>query len=286
SGYFFSKLWKAIKPVIGAVVVAVASIYCPACGSYFASSWYGAATAGAIAGGISAGVNGGNVFTGALRGAVLGGATGFSGDSLFEQFMGMAAQVALRQQFGHSFRAAGSGYDTHRSPERYYAGAILGSTVSHVSGNKFANGAHSDAFSRMFNNKPKSNERFSQATEKGRWIKVAELVGEGKSITVRLGRKIKIVGGDDKASAHLNHVAYQLTYTEIDSTGKPLAGIYPTYRGVLSAAAFNSVSTDRVYDLYGPYDAIFDWTLSTKYLAKSCDNCGNPMISIYEWRVE
>ncbi|MDX3775602.1 RHS repeat-associated core domain-containing protein, partial [Chromatiaceae bacterium AAb-1] len=177
SGYFFSKLWKAVKPIIGVVVVAVVSIYCQACGTYFAGSWYGAATAGAMAGGINAAANGGNILKGALTGAfsaaafygvgsyfndVSFGSAAYYGKVAAHGLVGGVMSVLQGGKFGHGFAAAGvtqafaGKIDGINEGDRFSAGritaaAVVGGTASKLSGGKFANGAVTGAFSRMFN---------------------------------------------------------------------------------------------------------------------------------------
>ncbi|MDX3775759.1 RHS repeat-associated core domain-containing protein [Chromatiaceae bacterium AAb-1] len=177
SGYFFSKLWKAVKPIIGIIVVAVVSYACGACGSYFASSWYGAATAGAMAGGINAAANGGNILKGALTGAfsaaafygvgsyfndVSFGSAAYYGKVAAHGLVGGVMSVLQGGKFGHGFAAAGvtqafaGRIDGINEGDRFSAGritaaAVLGGTASKLSGGKFANGAVTGAFSRMFN---------------------------------------------------------------------------------------------------------------------------------------
>ncbi|SDB45918.1 RHS repeat-associated core domain-containing protein [Pseudidiomarina indica] len=197
SGYFFSKLWETIKPIIGAVVVAVLSVYCQACATYFASSWYGAATAGAIAGAAGAAANGGNIFTGALRGAVA--AAAFYGvGQVFEPGSfghlagrGLAGGVMsdlYGGKFGHGFWSAGLGnassgqYSTNASTQ-VIVSAVVGGTISKLTGGKFANGAFNAAFARML--KETGNYYQNQATAKANRSKVLELssmTGESSSL--------------------------------------------------------------------------------------------------------
>jgi RHS repeat-associated protein len=164
SGYFFSKLWEKIKPIIGAVVVAVLYAYCQACATYFASSWYGAATAGAIAGGVNAGFNGGNILTGALRGTVAAAAFYGVGEafepSSFGHIVGSGLAGGVVNElfggnFGHGFLSAGisamaSGTinGIKSAGGRIVASAIVGGTASKLTGGKFANGAFGAAFAR------------------------------------------------------------------------------------------------------------------------------------------
>lgn len=118
----------------------------------------------------------------------------------------------------------------------------------------------------------------------GNWIRAGEVIGEGNRGVFRLGHKIKLEGADDRASLHLNNAAYELNVIEIGGDGKPVAGVYPIFEGVLSSGAANSLSTTRVVELYGPPGTKFDWSLLIKHVPKSCDNCGSPMIIIYDWR--
>lgn len=61
SGYFFSKLWKKVKPFVGVIAGVIASAYCGPCS---ASIWAPAGTGAAIGAG-SAAINGGNILKGA-----------------------------------------------------------------------------------------------------------------------------------------------------------------------------------------------------------------------------
>ncbi|WP_046007496.1 hypothetical protein, partial [Pseudoalteromonas rubra] len=69
SGYLFKKLFKKLKPFASLIVGAALIYFTGGTASWFASSWYGAASAGAIAGATGAAVNGGNILKGALTGA-------------------------------------------------------------------------------------------------------------------------------------------------------------------------------------------------------------------------
>lgn len=123
-----------------------------------------------------------------------------------------------------------------------------------------------------------------QQSEEGGWTRIGNVIGEGARGTFRAGPKIKIEGGDDRASVHLNHVPYKGTFTEIGPDDKPVAGVYPLYEGVLSTALSEAFATDQVFELYGPANTKFDWTFEIVPFEKSCDNCGKPMIKVCEWR--
>ena len=166
--------------------------------------------------------------------------------------------------------------------------AVIGGTISEVTGGKFANGAVTAAFAQLFNgetqNRLKKLAR-ERAAREGKWQYEGK-VKEGGKRTFRLGHKVKIEGSDDAASLHLNNAAYELTFTEIGADGKPLPGVYPIYEGVLSSTAANLLSTDRTIELYGPPSTKFDWTLIVPKIPKSCDNCGTPTVNIYNWELE
>ncbi|WP_262461042.1 RHS repeat-associated core domain-containing protein [Alloalcanivorax balearicus] len=163
--------------------------------------------------------------------------------------------------------------------------ALISGATSEVTGGKFLVGAATGAMGYIFNDMA---EHGAQEAEKqgGKWVRAGEVIGEGSEDTFRLGHKIKIEGADDRASLHVSNAAYRLTFTEIGADGKPVPGVYPTYKGVLSSGVANSLTTDRVIELYGPPGTKFDWTLRINHTPKSCDNCGSPMINIYDWRAE
>ena len=170
--------------------------------------------------------------------------------------------------------------------------ATLGGTISDATGGKFANGAVTAAFANIFNEQGggqmkrgaqrRAAEQELVQDENGRWVQAGSVKQGGKA-TFRLGHKIKIEGADDAASLHVNNAAYEVTFTEISESGAPLAGVYPTYEGVLSSGVANSLATDRVIELYGPPGTSFDWTLTVPHVPTSCDNCGTPMVNIYNW---
>ncbi|MBR9907570.1 MAG: RHS repeat-associated core domain-containing protein, partial [Gammaproteobacteria bacterium] len=206
SGYFFSKLWEKIKPIIGVIVVAALYAYCQACATYFASSWYGAATAGAIAGGVNAGFNGGNILTGALRGAfaaaafygvgeafsgmdVSMGTSGYYSKVLMHGITGGVMNVLSGGKFGHGFAAAGVTQalapaigkidkGSRFSAGRVAAAAVIGGTASSLSGGKFANGEVTGAFSRLFNDEVHhqsvANRVADEVSKKGRFASKGE----------------------------------------------------------------------------------------------------------------
>ncbi|WP_125781908.1 RHS repeat-associated core domain-containing protein [Pseudoalteromonas rubra] len=179
SGYFFKKLWKKVKKFAGVIAGAALVYFTGGTASWFVSSWYGAATAGAIAGAVGAAANGGNILSGALKGALSAAAfygvgSAFSGVDTSFGSMGYFGKVAAHGvtggimsvlhggKFGHGFAAAGvtqafasavDGIQPHmdRSALRVVAAAIIGGTASKISGGKFSNGAVTGAFSRAFN---------------------------------------------------------------------------------------------------------------------------------------
>ena len=186
SGYsWLSKTWGKVKKYASVIVGAALIYFTGGTASWFVSSWYGAAAAGAIAGGVGAGVNGGNILTGALRGGISAAAfygvgsafseaacaSCFSGGELTaaatlgkiaaHAMTGGVMSVMQGGKFGHGFAAAGvmQGFaksidsisSARFSVGRIAAAAVVGGTASKLSGGKFANGAATGAFSRMFN---------------------------------------------------------------------------------------------------------------------------------------
>lgn len=169
SGYFFSKLWKEIKPFVGAIAGIVVAAYCPAC---TASFWAAAGTGAAIGAG-SAAINGGNILKGALIGAFSGAAfqqigahftgalEGGLGHVLAHGITGGVTSVLRGGKFGHGFISAGLtkalninklvGTAAEHDGLRVAVAAVVGGTISKISGGKFANGAITAAFAQAFN---------------------------------------------------------------------------------------------------------------------------------------
>lgn len=142
SGFIWSKLWKELKPFVGAIVTIVVSVVCTVCGPM---------VAGAIGGAVGAAVNGGNIIMGAAFGAfsgAVGGLEGISGFIARGMLGGMQTAIA-GGKFGHGFAAAGIGGLGGRtsSTAGFVRSSILGGTASEITGGKFANGASTAAFS-------------------------------------------------------------------------------------------------------------------------------------------
>jgi RHS repeat-associated protein len=142
SGFFFSKLWKEIKPFIGTIVAIVVTFVCPVCGPI---------VAGMIGGAASAAVNGGNILMGAAFGAFSGAAGGLGGiGGFFTRGMIGGMQTAMAGgKFGNGFAAAGIGGlgGVGKNPMLHFAqSAILGGVASEITGGKFKNGAATAAF--------------------------------------------------------------------------------------------------------------------------------------------
>ncbi len=174
SGYFFKKLFravkkfvkkvvkvvkkvvKAVKPFIGVIAAVVGSVVCPACSSILI---------GAISGAAGAAANGGNIFRGALSGALTGGAGGSGGFS-FGNAIGSGissgvASVIQGGKFGAGFKSGFIGSSLGGTIKGYAAklpigntvaaqtfrSALAGGTISELGGGKFKNGAASGAAS-------------------------------------------------------------------------------------------------------------------------------------------
>ncbi|MGS2717859.1 RHS repeat-associated core domain-containing protein [Eionea flava] len=144
SGYFFKKLFravkkfvkkvvkvvkkvvKAVKPFVGVIVGAAVGIFCQVCGGAIMK----AALAGAAAGAAGAAVNGGNILKAAITGFVTGALT--AGAS---KWIGNADNV---------FGARGA-FDVGRS----IAHGVVGGTMNVIRGGKFGVGFVSSAFTKF-----------------------------------------------------------------------------------------------------------------------------------------
>ncbi|RYV04074.1 hypothetical protein SOPP22_01340 [Shewanella sp. OPT22] len=169
SGYFFKKLFKFIKKYWRTILAVVVSIYLP-----------GAITAltgvtNTIALGAMTGFVAGGIATGSLRGALVGAFTGAMFGSLHYMNKGPLkilahgtaggiSNVLNGGKFGHGFLTAGLTQalgkikgifkDIPKGFERVknaIKSAIIGGTLSKLTGGKFANGALTAAFSRLLN---------------------------------------------------------------------------------------------------------------------------------------
>ncbi|MEM7763886.1 MAG: FG-GAP-like repeat-containing protein [Pseudomonadota bacterium] len=192
TGYFFE---EAAQLIIAITAIAVSG----GSATPFFSTWYGAATVGAVTGALSAAIVGGDPLKGALFGAV----SAIAFNAIGAKFDGIAAArdnpcTKLFQsltagekatkilahavtggamgklqggKFGHGFISAGvtqalSGQidrldagNAGFSAERTIAAALLGGTASALSGGKFVNGAITGAFSRAYNDEAKHSHQ-------------------------------------------------------------------------------------------------------------------------------
>uniref|UniRef100_UPI00249461A1 RHS repeat domain-containing protein n=1 Tax=Shewanella algicola TaxID=640633 RepID=UPI00249461A1 len=167
SGYFFKSLFGFVKKYWRTIAAIVVTIYLgPAASAFFGSTIAGGAVAGAVAGAIS---------TGSLRGALVGALTGAAFGALHNMSAG-ALKVAAHGvaggvssvlnggKFGHGFLSAGvtqalgnvKGLFTN-APQgidrisNAVKAAVIGGTISEITGGKFTNGAITGAFSRLLN---------------------------------------------------------------------------------------------------------------------------------------
>jgi RHS repeat-associated protein len=191
SGYFFKKVFraikkvvkkvakalkkvaKAIKPYVGVIVGALVSIYCQVCGSGIIKG----ALAGAAAGAAGAAANGGNILKGALTGAIsgatfahIGGLEGISDTTrvAYHALAGGTMNVIQGGKFGAGFLSAGfakfatlrltangtfdmAKQDFSRVMGRTAVAAVVGGTASVIGGGKFKNGATTAAMAHLLN---------------------------------------------------------------------------------------------------------------------------------------
>jgi RHS repeat-associated protein len=167
SGYFFKSLVGFVKKYWRTIAAIVVTIYLgPAASAFFGSTIVGGAVAGAVAGAIS---------TGSLRGALVGALTGAAFGALHNMSAGAlkvaahgvaggVSSVLSGGKFGHGFLSAGvtqalgnvKGLFTN-APQgidrisNAVKAAVIGGTISEITGGKFTNGAITGAFSRLLN---------------------------------------------------------------------------------------------------------------------------------------
>ncbi len=262
SGYFFGKLFKALKQFSSVIVGAALVYFTGGTASFFVSSWYGAASLGAVAGAVGSAANGGNILKGALVGAFsaaafygVGSAFGEVATGSFKHIGKIAAhgvvggitQVLQNGKFGHGFLSAGltqafSGsidkiaHRTKISLKRIIASAVLGGTASKLAGGKFANGAITAAFSRAFNDDLHRNELEDKSFLKRLESEFNEENFEGV-VTVEITGVQELVGDIKVKSVTLS--------LEVDSTGKitGVAGVSRQVGAVLLGAKIECSST-------------------------------------------
>ena len=194
SGYFIGKLFKklfgGLNKLFGdfAPFLSIALLAIPGMQVWVMESWIHAFGFGFITGGIA---------SGSLRGAVFGGISAAAFYGIGEQFSaadgffqtggpehilahGLTGGVLAELQggdFGHGFLAAGLSkavmgrfkYDDLSAPAvltRTAIAAVVGGTISHITGGKFANGALTSAMAQLFNAEATAKEQgISQASE-------------------------------------------------------------------------------------------------------------------------
>jgi len=202
SGYLFKKLWKEIKPFVGAIVAVVGTIVCPACSPMLI---------GALAGAAGAAANGGNILKGAVMGAFSAHTFGAVGQQwaagTFANVMGNAVAGGLMNslqggKFGHGFWAAGfsasfkpginkiGGGEAAFAGHRIAAAAVIGGTASKISGGKFANGAVTGAFSQAFNGEEqlkRENAQYWSRVERAARYEIKRL--DGMDLNTEAGRE-------------------------------------------------------------------------------------------------
>ncbi|MBY5922769.1 FG-GAP-like repeat-containing protein [Ferrimonas balearica] len=213
SGFFFKKLFKAIKKYWRQIAAIAISVWLPGAGGLLANAFGigNVVVQGAITGFVA-----GGVATGSLKGALVGAFTGAAFGALHgwdvqgfnlgkvaaHGAVGGVSSVLQGGKFGHGFVAAGfvQGVGQVGGDSLFVDGAteigdrvgnavkaaLIGGTASAISGGKFANGAVTGAFSRLLNDDARArlterhrakinNEIESEAYEKRMLIK--KLVG-------------------------------------------------------------------------------------------------------------
>ena len=179
SGYFFKALGKFVKKYWRTIAAIAISVYLPGAGGLL-QGW---GVTSVVAQGAITGFVAGGIATGSLRGALVGAFTG----GMFGQLHSMSAgfgkvvahgiaggigSVLNGGKFGHGFlsagimqglswkgvmgKAFGNGATMSSRIKNAISAAVIGGTVSKISGGKFGNGALTAAFSRLLNDLAKA----------------------------------------------------------------------------------------------------------------------------------
>ena len=194
SGFFFKKLFKAVKKYWRTIASIVIAVYLP--GASFLTGWSTAAT-GAFVGFVSGAVATGSLrgaLTGALTGAMFGGLHGMeagAGKVVMHGLSGGIGSVLNGGKFGHGFFSAGFtqfasmkgwmpkiGANTaSQRIKNALAAAVVGGTMSRLTGGKFASGAITGAFSRLLNDMAAEEPRWESVSDK-EILEVKDVKGE------------------------------------------------------------------------------------------------------------
>ena len=245
TGYFslrkaLKRAWNDIRPFVGAIVSAVLIVTTAGAGGlasgWFLSSWYGAATLGAISGAAGAAANGANL-RGVLSAAAFGAASGaafygvgqafkegvgvlgaygaktfggFAGRVLAHGAVGGVMSVLQGGKFGHGFASASIAKGFSLGAQnlnaniygQFAAAAIAGGTASEATGGKFANGAQSAALAFLVNQAASS----SAGAVKGA---IAQKSGHAGRIERRFEKRMQEMLKTGNAGA-----GHELTYKE------------------------------------------------------------------------
>ncbi|GGW47552.1 RHS repeat-associated core domain-containing protein [Vreelandella hamiltonii] len=113
----------------------------------------------------------------------------------------------------------------------------------------------------------------------GNWEHVGSVTGYGTSVTATGvdGSLVRLRAADARAALHVTSFHYEATFSNIDSNGNPIAGIYPVHSGTLSGLPAGG-GTSKVFNNPSPSD----WIVTIPNQQKSCDNCGEPQIRVQQ----
>ena len=137
--------------------------------------------------------------------------------------------------------------------------AALGGTISGLSGGDFKNGAMTAAFAHLYNE----------------WQHRGQVAGIGSNGNVRTNsQKVKIELNDARRSPlGINQFAIEYTY----STKEP--GTFPIFTRV--GGAGYGMSSSWGHSFIEPVD--LNWNITILPQTKSCANCSEPAVDVYEW---
>ena len=127
--------------------------------------------------------------------------------------------------------------------------------------------------------KPEAEQEQQESGEQ-QWSHVARIHGKGKEHSFTANRTIRLSVGDEQTFLGLaNGLYYEIEFQALDENNKPVNGVYPSpaFKGSLMR-----LLPDRVHSV-GIQDGLrVRWTIRTLLTENSCDNCGPPVLNVYE----
>ena len=315
SGYFIGKLFKklfgGLNKLFGdfAPFLSIALLAIPGMQVWVMGSWQHAFAFGFVTGGIASGSLKGAVFGGISAAAfygigehfaeVTGLAEGGLGHILAHGLTGGVLAELQGGDFGHGFLAAGLSkavmgqfkYDDLSAPAvltRTAIAAVVGGTISRVTGGKFANGALTSAMAQLFNQETRAAKARAAQEKDNTLRKIGELYGKGDSLIFEGGRQIKVE--PYSLTLGVDQFYYEADYRYVDADGKVLSMVVPAdafnnpkpaYR-VPVVTGFGGGWPDRILVAPLPEYERVRWRVSIPHQAVTHQNSAGWRLRVYE----